>query len=393
MSKSNRSIVRRTMKPESATTALVNPLFASVAYCAEDTDQLHDIYEGRTPGYTYAREGHPNARLLAEKIAWMEGAEAGVMTGSGMAALSAVLLALMDAGDHIIAGNQLYGRSQRLFRQELPRMGFAADLVDASDIAALKAAVRPETKMIVVEVVSNPGLRVADMAAIGRLAEDRGILFVADNTFSTPLGFKPLEWKAQLVIHSVTKFLAGHSDVTLGFVGGAQALVQPVADAMMTWGFNAGPFDCWLAERGINTLEVRFERAQANARELAAFIKDLPGVRRVLYPGDADHPDFALAATLLDGRFGTMLGFELDGTRPQVNAFVRGLDGIPYAPTLGDVATTISHPASSSHRGLTQAERAELGISEGFIRVSVGIEDVALLKREFADAIAAAAAA
>ena len=387
MNHDDRSVVRRTMVPDSATTPLVNPLYASVVFCAEDTDQLHDVYEGRKPGYTYAREGHPNARVLAEKIAWMEGAEAGVITSSGMAALSVVLLGLLSKGDHVVAGNQLYGRSQRLFRQELPRLGFEASLVDASDIGAVEAAIRAETKMIVLEVVSNPTLRVADVEAIGHLAGERGLLVVADNTFSTPLAFKPLEWKAHLVIHSVTKLLSGHSDATLGFVGGARSIMEPIVDAMMTWGFNASPHDCWLAERGLNTLEVRFERAQANARALCRFLKELPGVARVVYPGEEDHLDHPIARRLLEGRFGNMVCFELDGGTAEVNTMVRELRGIPYAPTLGDVSTTISHPASSSHRGMTEAERTELGISEGFIRLSVGIEDVEILMRDFEQAI------
>ena len=390
MNHDDRSVVRRTMVPDSATTPLVNPLYASVVFCAEDTDQLHDVYEGRKPGYTYAREGHPNARVLAEKIAWMEGAEAGVITSSGMAALSVVLLGLLSKGDHVVAGNQLYGRSQRLFRQELPRLGFDIDIVDASDINAVEGAVREDTKLIVLEVVSNPTLRVADVEAIGNLAEKRGLTVVADNTFSTPLGFKPLEWKAHIVIHSVTKLLAGHSDATLGFVGGSKEIMGPVNDAMMTWGFNASPYDCWLAERGLNTLEVRFERAQSNARALCRFLKELPGVARVFYPGEEDHPDHALARRLLEGRFGNMVCFELDGGTAEVNTMVRALRGIPYAPTLGDVSTTLSHPASSSHRGMTDAERAELGITEGFIRLSVGIEDVEILMRDFEQAIRAA---
>jgi cystathionine gamma-synthase len=387
MNHEDRSVVRRTIVPHSTTTALVNPLYASVAFCAEDTDQLHAVYEGRETGYTYAREAHPNAQVLAEKIAWMEGAETGVITSSGMAAVSAVLLGLLSKGDHIVAGNQLYGRSQRLFRHELPRLGFEASLVDASDIGAVERAIRAETKLIVIETVSNPTLRVADAEAIGHLAEKRGLMVVTDNTFSTPLGFKPLEWKAHIVIHSVTKLLAGHSDATLGFVGGSQAIMQPVADAMMTWGFNASPHDCWLAERGLNTLEVRFERAQSNAKALCRFLKGLPGVARVVYPGEEDHPDHHLARRLLEGRFGNMVCFELDGGTEEVNTMIRELRGIPYAPTLGDVSTTISHPASSSHRGLSAGERAELGISEGFIRLSVGIEDVEILMRDFEQAI------
>lgn len=389
MSNTRRSVVRRSVEPHSVTTPLVSPLYASVVYRAADADTLDAVYEGRDKGFAYAREGHPNAEILAEKLAWLEGAQRGVMTCSGMSAVSAVLLGLLEAGDHVLAGNQLYGRSLRLVSQELPRLGFATAMVDLCDLVAVERALRPDTRLLLVEVVANPTLRVADIAALGELAARHGFLLVVDNTFTTPLALRPLELGAHVVVHSVTKLLAGHSDVTLGFVGAAEELLGPVVENVMTFGLNASPFDCWLAERGLNTLEVRFERAQANARALAAFIKRQPGIRRVLYPGDTDHPDHALAQRLLGANPGNMLCFELEGGRPEVNALMRALRDIPYAPTLGDVCTMISHPASSSHRGLAPEARAALGISEGFIRVSVGIETLDVLEEDFGQAIAA----
>lgn len=391
MAQRNRSVVRRSRVPQSVTTPLVPPLYPSVVYRAADADQLDDMYEGRASGFTYARENHPNAAMLADKLAWLEGAESGVMTGSGMAAVTAVLLGLLTAGDHVIAGNQLYGRSLRLLTQELPRLGYATDLVDVCDAAAVERAIRPHTCMILLEVVSNPTLRIADLEAIGQIAEQHGLILVVDNTFTTPLAVRPLDWRAHVVLHSVTKMLAGHSDVTLGFVTARDPrLMQPIIDNVVSWGLTASPFDCWLAERGLNTLELRLQRAQTNAAALARFLSEQPGVRRVLYPGLDDHPDRARAERLLGGHNGNMVSFELDGGRPQVNAMLRALSEIPFAPTLGDVATMISHPASSSHRGLTERERAALGISEGFIRVSVGIEEIGLLQREIAEAISKA---
>ncbi len=369
---------------------MVTPLYPSVAYRAADADQLDDMYEGRATGFAYARESHPNAEILADKLAWLEGAESGLVTGSGMAAVSAVLLSLLAAGDHVIAGSQLYGRSLRLISRELPRLGYATDLVDVCDASAVAQVIRPNTRMILLEVVSNPTLRIADLEAIGALAEQHGLILAVDNTFTTPLALRPLEWGAHVVLHSVTKLLAGHSDVTLGFVTAqGSGLMEPIRDNAASWGFTASPFDCWLAERGLNTLELRFLRAQANAAALASFLQQQPGVRRVLYPGLDDHPDRARAERLLGGHYGNMVSFELDGGRPAANAMLRALADIPFAPTLGDVATTVSHPASSSHRGLTPQERAALGISEGFIRVSVGIEDGGILQQEFQQAIAA----
>ncbi len=393
-----RSVVRRWQPPASTTRPLVTPISPAVVYCAEDADALDAVYEGRAAGYSYAREGHPNAGLLADKLSWMEGlepekGETGVMTASGMAAISAVLLGLLKAGDHIVAGNQLYGRCLRLLTQELPRLGFEATLVDAGDAAAVAAALRPETKLLLVEVVANPTLRVADIKGLAKLAREHGLIFAVDNTFTTPRGFRPFDHGADVVLHSVTKLLAGHSDATLGYVAARDPEhCRALYDAVVTWGLNASPFDCWLAERGLHTFDLRFARAQSNAKALADHLRGLKGVKRVLYPGEEDHPDCDLARDLLEGNYSHMVSFEMETDRAGVNRFLHAAGNIAFAPTLGDVGTTISHPASSSHRGLSEAGRLALGISEGFLRVSVGIEDIELLKREFTAAVAAVAA-
>lgn len=385
------SVVRRVPFPRSATTPLVPPIVASTVFVARDADHMNSVYEGREQGFTYAREGNPNADLLAAKIAALEGAECGVITSSGMSAVSAIVLGLLEAGHHVVAGNQLYGRTLRLVSQELPRLGFATDLVDATDLAAVERALRSNTRLLLVEVVSNPLLRIPDIAALGALARSRGVLLVVDNTFPTPLMFRPLSLGAQIVFHSITKMLAGHSDVTLGAVCGSRDLTAPIRDAIVTWGLNGSPFDCWLAERGMNTLELRVARGNANAAALADVLARHPAIRRVFYPGRADHPDHAVARRLFGEQFGNMVTFELAGSRDAVNLFMQALPSIPFAPTLGDVSTTISHPAVTSHRGLTAAARDQLGIREGTIRVSVGVEAFSLLEEEFRAALAAVA--
>jgi cystathionine gamma-synthase len=385
----HQSVVRRTPFPRSATTPLVPPIVASAVFVARDADHMNRVYEGQEPGFTYAREGSPNAELLAAKIAGLEGAECGFITSSGMSALAAIVLGLLRAGDHIVAGNQLYGRTLRLVSQELPRLGFAADCVDATDIAAVERALRPNTRLLLVEVVSNPLLRIPDIAALSAVARARGVLLVVDNTFPTPLAFRPLSAGADIVFHSITKMLAGHSDVTLGAVCGARDLTTPIRDAIVTWGLNGSPFDCWLAERGMNTLELRVARANANAAALADFLARQPTIRRVFYPGRADHPDHAVARRLFGERFGNMVTFELEGGRDTVNLFMQALHSIPFAPTLGDVSTMISHPGVTSHRGLSAAGREALGIFEGTIRVSVGVEAFPFLEDEFRSALAA----
>jgi cystathionine gamma-synthase len=387
--RTHHSVVRRTPFPRSATTPLVPPIVASAVFVARDADHMNSVYEGQEQGFTYAREGSPNAELLAAKIASLEGAECGCITSSGMSSAAAIVLGLLSAGDHIVAGNQLYGRTLRLVSQELPRLGFVTDLVDATDVAAVERAIRPNTRVLLVEVVSNPLLRIPDIAALGALARSRGVVLVVDNTFPTPLAFRPLSLGAHVVFHSITKMLGGHSDVTLGAVCGARDIITPIRDAIVTWGLNGSPFDCWLAERGMNTLELRLARGNANAAALADFLARQAVIRRVFYPGRADHPDHAVARRLFGDQFGNMVTFEIAGGRDTVNRFMRALRSIPFAPTLGDVSTIISHPAVTSHRGLTASARDALGIREGTIRVSVGVEEFPLLEDEFRAALAA----
>ena len=387
------SIVRRTPFPASSSSPMVTPLQMSVVYASPDPDALDRQYaEGS--GYTYAREGHPNADVLAAKIDLLEGATGGVITGSGMAAVGAVFLACLKSGDHVLGGDQLYGRTLRLMAEDLPRHGIATSLADPTDIAAMRAAMRPETRMIIVETISNPTLRVPDLPGLVALARETGALLVVDNTFATPRLYRPLAEGADIVIHSVTKLLAGHSDATLGYIAARDpALAQAVRLASVTWGLTPSPFDCWLAERGLHSFDLRLDRAQANAAALADALAGMPGIARVIYPARPDHPDHNRAMGLFAGQGGNMLSLVLTGGRAAANAFARAAEGIPFAPTLGDVTTSLSHPASSSHRAVTVEARAAIGITEGFFRVSVGIEDPALLIAAFKTAAQAAAQA
>lgn len=389
MRNSRDTLMRPEPWPESASSPVVAPLSPSVVYASDSPDALDAQYEGRAPGYTYAREGHPNADMLARRIDALEGMEGGVVTGSGMAAVSAVLMGCLSAGDHVVGGDLLYGRSLRMLREDLPRLGIGTTLADTGDVAAVEAALRPETRMILLEVVSNPGLRVADIEGLARLAQARGILLVVDNTFTTPRAIRPAEHGADIVLHSVTKLLAGHSDATLGWVAAQDpALAERLRVFAVTAGLTPSPFDCWLAERGMMTFALRYDRAEATAAILAEHLAG-EGLR-VLYPGRADHPDAARARALLGDRACNMVSFELEGGRPAANAFARAAEGIAFAPTLGDVGTTLSHPASSSHRALAPEERERLGMSEGFFRVSVGLEEPEALIEVFARALDAA---
>lgn len=388
-----KTLIRPTPWPGSASRPLSTPLQPAVAYASESPDALDAQYEGRAQGYTYAREGHPNADMLAARIDALEGAEGGIVTGSGMAAVTAALLGVLKAGDHLVGGNQLYGRSLRLVTQDLPRLGIATSLADPSDTGAFARALRPATRAVLVEVVSNPTLRLADLGGIAALCKARGVLLIVDNTFTTPRAIRPFDHGADIVVHSVTKLLAGHSDVTLGWLAArGPALREAVRWFAVTAGLTPSPFDCWLAERGLLSFDLRYERASATAAALAGMLAAEPGVRRVIYPTRPDHPDHNRAVALLGGQGGNMLSFEIAGGRAAANALVRAAGGIAFAPTLGDIGTTLSHPASSSHRGLSPDERAALGISEGFFRLSVGVEPQGQLAAELAAAVRAAAA-
>lgn len=380
--------LRRQRFPTSVSRPVASPIQPSVVYASDDPDMLDAQYEGGLQGYTYSREGHPNATALAARIDAMEAVTGGIITSSGMAAVSLAILGCCQAGDHVLGGNQLYGRSLRLMSQDLPRYGIETSLADPTDIAAFRAALRPNTRAILVEVVSNPVIRVADMEAIAALAAKAGVTLIVDNTFTTPRGFAAIENGADIVVHSVTKLLAGHSDAMLGYVAAKDPdLNARIAEMAVTWGFTPSPFDCWLAERGLMSFDLRYSQAETTARALAQALSDHPAVTRILYPGHASHPDHNRATHLLGARSGNMVSFEITGGRAASNALVRALPFVPFAPTLGDIGTTLSHPASSSHRALTVDQRAALGMSEGFFRVSVGCEETAELVAEFCAAL------
>ena len=383
---------RRLPWPPGAARPLVTPLQPSVVYASDGPDALDAQYDGREPGYIYAREGHPNADMLAGMIDRMEGTEDaplhGIVTGSGMAAVTAAVLGVIRAGDHVLGGDQLYGRSLRLMTETLPALGIACSTADPTDCEAFARAMRPKTRLVLIETVSNPTIRLADVAGIAALCRDRGARLAVDNTFATPRGFRPMEHGADIVIHSVTKLLSGHSDTTLGYVAARDpALAEQIVVIAVTMGLTASPFDCWLAERGLLSFALRYDRAEANAATLADALADHPAVRRVLYPQRPDHPDHNRARALLGQRGSHMLSFEIEGGRDAANTLVARLDGVPFAPTLGDISTTISHAASSSHRGLSAEDRAALGISEGFFRVSVGCEEPGELPERFLTAL------
>ncbi len=371
-----------------ASVPLVPPLYQSSVYTLPDLNALDRIMEGEEPGYVYARDGHPNARMLAAKLAHYESGLWGVVAGSGMAAISAILLATVEQGSRIVASNRLYGRTTTLLEQEFSRFGVKTVFVDTSELDDVRRALRTRTRILFVETMSNPMLRVADLRNLAQLASESGALLVVDNTFATPVLVRPLELGACLVMESLTKMIGGHSDVTLGVVCGRDDYYGEVNQAASIWGLASNPFDCWLAERGLSTLVLRMRTAMDNASALAMWLRQQRKVTQVIYPGLPDHPDHLLSSSLFWGGHGNMLCFELHGGREAVNRFLQKSPGIAFSPSLGNTVTTCSHPWTTSHRYVSPAEKRRQGITEGLIRLSVGCEDVKQTQEEMARGLA-----
>jgi cystathionine beta-lyase/cystathionine gamma-synthase len=364
----------------------VPPIDLSVVYCPEDLDHIDALYGGSAQGFTYARDGHPNAAQLAAKLAQLEGGEAALICASGMGALAACMLTLLNQGDHALISEGLYGRTNALVTRQLTRWGITHSIFDSAKPLEANSLRNPRTRAILVETISNPLLRVADLPALWAIAGEAGIPLIVDNTFA-PLICRPLDHGASLVVHSVTKMIGGHSDLTLGALIGASRYVEEMRTVASTLGQTGNPFESWLALRGLATLSLRMSRACATALELARRFESHAQVDRVSYPLLLSHPDYRLASRLLPDGGGAMVTIDL-GTRPKAEALIRGLSGsIPFAPSLGDVQTTLSHPATTSHRGQDAAILARQGLTEGTVRISVGLEDPDDLWREFLGAL------
>jgi cystathionine beta-lyase/cystathionine gamma-synthase len=367
-----------------ASSPLTPPLYPSSVYTLPDLDSLDRILDAKEAGFIYARDAHPNARLLAARLAELEGAKWAIVTSSGMAAISTLVLASAVKGQRVLASHRLYGRTTQLFQQELPRLGVETAFVDISDRDEVHRALQTPTRLLFVETMSNPLLCVADLETLVQLAHEANCLLVVDNTFATPVLVRPLDLGADFVMESITKMIGGHSDVTLGLVCGTNDKQAELSQVSSIWGFSASPFDCWLAERGLDTLPLRMKSASANAAALAAWLSEQPGVARVIYPGCPDHPDHELGGRLLHGMFGNMLCFDLASGREAVNRFMRQAPGIPFSPSLGHTTTTCSHPATTSHRYVSLAEKERQGITDGLVRLSVGVEELSFIQREMA---------
>jgi cystathionine beta-lyase/cystathionine gamma-synthase len=354
--------------------SLAPPIYPASVYRCRSPEEADRILGGELPGYVYQRDGHPNADMLVKKCRALHVAEQAAVTASGMAALSLALLSTVKPGGHVVVSRLLYGKSRFLITQEASRFGVESTLVDPCNLQEVAAAMRDNTRLVVVETIANPLLEVADVAALAGIAHDRGALLLVDNTFATPIVFRPLEHGADLVLESLTKMMNGHSDVMLGLLCGRQEIWERMPGVLSAWGLTASPFDCWLAFRGLTTLHLRMERACANALQAARFLAARDEVEQVFYPGLPSHTAHELAVRQFGERFGSIVSFRLRGGRAAADAFIAAAEEIPFCPSLGEASTTLSHPETTSHRGLAANERQRLGIDGGVIRLSVGVE-------------------
>ncbi len=373
-------VIHGGQRPDPLTGAVMTPIYATSTY-KQSSPGVHK-------GYDYARTRNPTRDALQASLASLEGGCAAFSFASGMAATSTVV-ELLDAGSHIIATHDIYGGSYRLFERIRNRSaGLAVSFVDLADLAAVEAAIRPNTRMIWVESPTNPLLTLVDLSAVAQLAKRRGLLTVCDNTFATPCLQRPLEHGIDIVVHSATKFLNGHSDA-LG--GAAVTADRDLADRIkfLQNGLGNVPsaFDCFLILRGIKTLAVRMERHCANALAVARFLQSHPRVARVHYPGLPSHPQHELAKRQMRGGFGGIVSAELKGTLDDARRFLERCRLFSLAESLGGVESLIEHPGLMTHSGLPPAMRAQVGISDGLVRLSVGIESANDLIEELRHAL------
>lgn len=353
--------------PDPAYGAIVPPIYQTSTFVFEDI--------GKTKGYDYSRSGNPTRKALENTLAVLEGGKAGFAFATGMAAETTVMH-LLKQGDHVIVQHDLYGGTYRLFESVMKCFGLEFTFVDMGNRGDIEAAVKPNTRMLWIETISNPLLNVVDVDMVAVIARKHGLLTVADNTLPSPYLLRPIEHGIDLVVHSTTKYLNGHCDVVGGAVVTAtDELAEKVQFLLNAMGTCASPFDCWLVLRGIKTLPVRMEQHNKNAMAVAAFLEQHPGVKRVYYPGLKTHPGYKLARKLMKG-CGGMVSFEIKGGIRAVNSFLRNIRIFSLAESLGGIDSLAEHPATMSHASMPESFRTRVGITDDLVRLSIGLEHV-----------------
>lgn len=373
--------------PASITLPKVAPIYASSVFDFEKLEDIDAVYEGTKKGYIYSRVDNPNISLLENMVAKLEQAEAGAAFSSGMAAIASSILACIKEGDHVVANRVLYGGSYSFLADHLQALGIKVTFTDFSDTDRVKEAITEKTRILYVETISNPLMEVADLPALAEIAKQHGLKLIVDNTFASPYVCNPIALGADVVVHSATKYLNGHSDVTGGIAVGTRKFVNKVKEIRSLWGGCMSPFDAWLVLRGIRTLHLRMREHCSNALKLAEQLSKHPKVLRVNYPGLTEHPQHRLACEILKGGFGGMLSFEVEGGVEGAAKVIEALKLVDLTPSLAGVATTVSHPGKTSHRSLPSDVKDRIGVRDSLIRVSVGIETIDTVIADFEQAL------
>lgn len=372
--------------------ALTTPIYQTATYTFADTADVVSYMQAKSMGMSngrseYSRYGNPTVKAVEARLAALEGAEDALLYSSGMAAITSVLLSILSTGSHIVLTDDCYRRTRDFSLTFLKRLGIESSLVPMGDYAALEAAIRPETRLIVTESPTNPYLRVIDLERLVSIAKTHRVKTLVDTTFATPVNVRPIEYGVDLVVHSGTKYLGGHNDLLAGSVAGSADLISALRQNQGMIGDVLDPHTAWLLERGLKTLGLRVTYQNQSAYEIACYLSDHSAVRRVWYPGLDTHPDHAIAARQLKG-FGGVVSFEIEGTLEDAGRFIDALQYPSISPSLGGVESLVNQPAVMTYYDLSSEERARISISDTLIRFAVGIEDTHDLLSDLAQALA-----
>lgn len=369
ITKAIRTRIERTAEGEHS-----SPLFLTSSFCFDNAEDMRAAFADETDANIYSRFSNPNVQEFTDRMVVLEGAEAGYATGSGMSAVFASFMALLKSGDHLLSCNAIFGSTHTVISKYLPRYGIEHSYVPAGDVASWEAAIRPNTKMIYLETPTNPGLDIVDLEAAAALAKKHNLILNVDNCFATPVGQRPIDYGADLVVHSATKWLDGQGRVLGGVIVGRKDLVQEIYLFCRSTGPALSPFNAWVLSRSVETLDVRMERHSKNALAVATALENHPKITWLKYPFLPGHPQHAIAKKQMQNG-GGIVCFELRGGLESGRRFLNALKMLTLTANLGDARSIASHPASTTHAKLTEAERADVNITPGLIRISVGLED------------------
>ena len=350
-----------------------SPLFLTSSFCYDDAEDMRAVFADEKDAFMYSRFSNPTVQEFTDRLCALEGAEAGFATASGMSAIVGTFLTFLKKGDHVISCNAIFGSTHTVITKYLPKYGIEYTYVDAKNPAAWESAIRPNTKMIYLETPTNPGLDIIDLEAAGALARKHNLIFNVDNCFATPIGQTPIQYGADLVVHSATKWLDGQGRVLGGAIVGKKELIKEIYLFCRSTGPSLSPFNAWILSRSLETLDVRMERHSSNALHIASALENHPALASLRYPFLPSHPQYAIARRQMHNG-GGIVCFELKGGLTAGRNFLDNLKMLSLTANLGDTRSIASHPASTTHAKLTPEERATTGITDGLIRISVGLE-------------------